>query len=119
MAANADWNSPSILRLRRYQDADATVLSCTGRITVDTAPQLKAEAHDIIGRSPRLVLDLSCVNYMDSSGLGAIVGLYVSARRAHCELQVMNLTRQVYHLFQITRVLGIFESCGKYLTHMP
>jgi len=50
------------------------------------------------------VLDLTNVSYMDSSGLGAIVGLYVSAKAASSQLKLINLNQRLKELFSITRL---------------
>jgi anti-sigma B factor antagonist len=56
-----------------------------------------------------LVLDLTNVSYVDSSGLGAIVGLYVSAKRTSCKLRLINLSQRVKELFSVTRLAPMFE----------
>ena len=75
-----------------------------GRITSDTAQLLKTTVTPLFSESKTLVLDLKNVSYMDSSGLGTIVGLYVSAKNAHCELKLTNLNRLLKDLFSITRL---------------
>jgi anti-sigma B factor antagonist len=55
------------------------------------------------------VLDLTNVSFMDSSGLGTIVGLYISAKAAECQLRLVNLNHRVKELFRLTR-LGEIDS---------
>ena len=52
------------------------------------------------------------MTYMDSAGLGAIVGLYVSARTAKSQLKLINLNERLKELFSITR-LGQFLAEGR------
>jgi anti-anti-sigma factor len=55
---------------------------------------------------------------MDSSGLGAVVTLHVSARTRGCRLEVVNASKQILELFSMTNVLSLFETtgrCGKLL----
>src|SRR2546421_12291036 len=82
---------PPRLRLRVGAKGDATVVECSGRLTADVAAILKNEVRDLIPRSKRIGIDLTDLTHMDSSGLRALVGLYVSARRANCELRLVNL----------------------------
>ena len=89
-----------------------TIVHCTGRITSDTAQSLKTTVKPLLSESKTIVLDLMNVNYMDSSGLGTIVGLYVSAKNAHCELKLTNLNKLVKDLFSITR-LGELMAQGR------
>jgi anti-anti-sigma factor len=57
-----------------------TIVHCTGRVTSDTAQLLKTTVKPLLSESKTVVLDLKNVSYIDSSGLGVIVGLYVSAK---------------------------------------
>ena len=98
--------SASIPRLDMVTDTTATetTVRCTGRITSDTAPALKAKVKPLFSGSKRVVLDLSDVSYMDSSGLGTIVGLYISAKSAHSQLVLINLNERLKELFSLTRL---------------
>jgi anti-sigma B factor antagonist len=81
-----------------------TVVHCTGRITSDTAQLLKTTVKPLLSEGKTVVLDLKNVSYMDSSGLGTVVGLYISAKNAHCELKLTNLNKLLKDLFSITRL---------------
>jgi anti-sigma B factor antagonist len=81
-----------------------TTVRCTGRITSDTAPSLKTTIKPLFSESKTVVLDLTNVSYMDSSGLGTIVGLYVSAKAANSQLKLINLNQRLKELFSITRL---------------
>jgi anti-anti-sigma regulatory factor len=52
-------------------------------------------------------------------GLGAIIGLYVSAKSAGVRLEVINLSARVRQLFSITNMLSLFEVCGDQTTRIP
>jgi anti-anti-sigma factor len=56
---------------------------------------------------------------MDSSGLGAIVGLYISSKRANCELQLINLSPRVRELLSMSNLVSLFEGCGRYGARLP
>ena len=81
-----------------------TIVHCIGKITSDTAQSLKTMVKPLLSGSKTVVLDLKNVSYMDSSGLGTIVGLYVSAQNAHCQLRLTNLNKLLKDLFSITRL---------------
>lgn len=102
------------------QTADnATTVRCTGRLTIDTSPQLKKEVKPLLVGERRVVLDLTDLAHMDSSGLGALVALYISARSSGCELQMVNLSPRIRELLSMTNILSLFESCGRYGGRMP
>ncbi len=89
-----------------------TIVHCTGRITSGTAESLKQTVRPLIPGTQKVVLDLTNVSYMDSSGLGAIVGLFVSAKMAGSRLELVNLNERLKELFSLTR-LGEFLAEGR------
>jgi anti-anti-sigma factor len=70
----------------------------------------------LIPQTKRVVLDLNDVVFMDSSGLGALIGVYVTAKNARCELQLINLSKKIRDLLGMTNLLSVFESAGQYGT---
>jgi anti-sigma B factor antagonist len=88
------------------------IVHCSGRITADTIQSLKKRVKPLFSESKAVVLDLTNVTYRDSSGLGAIVALYVSAKTANCQLKLINLNQHLKDLFSITR-LGQFLAEGR------
>jgi anti-sigma B factor antagonist len=57
----------------------------------------------------RLVLNLGDVNYIDSGGLGTLVGLYTTAQSTGGALKLARLTPRVGDLLQVTKLVTIFE----------
>ena len=82
----------------------AIVVHCTGKITSDTIQRLKATVKPLFSESKTVVLDLTNVTYTDSSGLGAIIGLYISAKAAKSQLKLINLNERLKEIFSITRL---------------
>ena len=102
MATNS---SPvSKLGIATHKTPTEIVARCTGKITSDTIQELKSAVKPLFSESKTVLLDLTDVNYMDSSGLGAIVGLYVSAKAAKSQLKLINLSQHLKELFSITRL---------------
>jgi anti-sigma B factor antagonist len=107
------------LSIKVHTRDDATVVECNGKLNTETAALLKNEVKVLIPGAKRIVLDLTGVSYMDSSGLGTIVALYVSARAAKCGFQPVNFNKQVREMLRITNLLTVFEACGHYLMKIP
>ena len=108
MAANPVVPTPE-LQINTEQRADETVVHGSGRITSSTADLLQKAIRGLIPGTKRIVLDLAEVSYIDSSGLGALVSVYMAAGRAHCELELANPKPRVRDLLKITKLASIFE----------
>src|SRR5215469_322916 len=88
-----------------------TTVTCHGRIVSDTAPQIKDVIKPLIAEGGRIVVDLGDVSHLDSSGLGALVGLKASAiRPGFCILAFANLTARILELLRITNLTQLFSS---------
>lgn len=95
------------LRFETHRQGDATVIRCTGRLTIEHAEALKDLVKSLIPQSKRIVLDLKDVTWMDSTGLGTVVGLYVSAQKAKCDFLLFHYNHTVKDLLQVTQLLSI------------
>jgi anti-anti-sigma factor len=97
----------------------STVLVCKGRLTMEVTDKFKSQVKALFSAGKPVILDLSNIQQMDSSGLGALVSLWVSSKTANCPLQLYNLSAPVKRLLGTTHVLKAFESCGSHLTRLP
>ncbi|HEV3332022.1 MAG TPA: STAS domain-containing protein [Bryobacteraceae bacterium] len=95
------------------RSGDHIVVRCHGRLVAGVHDSLYAEVKQLIPGAKQIVLDLTDVTNMDSMGLGTIVRLYVSARSAGCDLQLINLGPRVQKLLGVTHLLPILASLGK------
>ncbi len=117
MPENAGAKSLSHLTLVTSTEGDATGsftrVRCTGKLVLGSTGILQTEVRGLLPGAKRIVLDLTDLGYMDSSGLGAIIGLYVSVKSAGGRLEMINLSARVRELLAITNVLSLFEVCGE------
>jgi len=109
----------SELEIETVKSPEEALVRCTGRITSATSAILQSTVRSLIPQTKRIVLDLTSVTYMDSSGLGAIVGIYVSARRQDCQLKLINLNQRLKELFRLTQMAKVFEDHGDMLGMTP
>jgi anti-sigma B factor antagonist len=109
----------SELNLETVKTPDETIVHCSGKITSGTSAQLQTTVRGLIPETKCVVLDLTDVSYMDSSGLGAIVGLYLSAKRQDRVLKLINLNQRLKELFRITQLASVFKGHEDFLGYTP
>lgn len=98
---------------------DVTIVKCKGRLLAENSAFAKDEVRRLFALKKPVVLDLSDLTRMDSSGLGAVVSLYISAKSAGCQFGLVNLSKQVRELLGFTNLLSVFEACGTHGVRMP
>ena len=87
-----------------------TTIKCHGKLVSENTAELRALVSPLIARGGRIVLDFTDLEYLDSAGLGALVGLKVSAiNKGLCVLELVNLTPRVKKLLSITNLLQLFS----------
>jgi anti-sigma B factor antagonist len=90
---------------------DVAVVDFSGRITLgEGSAMLRKTIRDLVdnGRK-KILLNLADVDYIDSSGIGELVGAYTSVRSANGELKLVYLTKRVRDIIQITRLFTVFD----------
>jgi len=86
------------------------IIDCYGRIVMgEETAFLRHQVKDLLNKSRQIVVNLADVHYIDSSGLGTLVGLHSSARSVGGEIKLASLTRRVQDVVQITKLGSIFE----------
>jgi anti-anti-sigma factor len=90
------------------------IAECHGKLTFENTQTLKDGVRDKIPGHKQIVIDLKEVPKVDSSGLGTLVGLYVSARTRGCRVEVVNANDQIRELFSMTNLLSVFEPVGRH-----
>jgi anti-anti-sigma factor len=113
MAANPVVPTPE-LQLTTEKNPGETVVRSAGRITSSSSGLLQNIVRALIPGTKRIVLDLKDISYIDSSGIGALVSVYMTAARSQCELELVNLQPRIKDLFELTRLTAVFESRGGY-----
>jgi anti-sigma B factor antagonist len=110
LATNSVPNPRPTLAIEHNVSADGIpTLICRGRITIETSNVFKSEVKSLAPNNKSVLADMSAVTYVDSSGLGAVLGTYVSAKSAGCELKLVNVhphVRDLLNLTHLTAVLG-------------
>ena len=87
------------------------VVDMSGRITLgEGSVVLRDTIRDLIGNGQKkILLNLGDVTYIDSSGIGELVSAFTAVRREGGELKLLNLTKKVHDLLQITKLYTVFD----------
>ena len=113
------FSSPQVsamaLDLRNRVVEGVTIIDVSGRIVFgDDTDQLRASVRQFLSNNaPKVILNLAEVTYVDSGGIGCLVGLFTTARAAGGDLKVTCPNERVRHVLEITRllpVLGVFHT---------
>jgi|SRR5882762_11700759 anti-sigma B factor antagonist len=88
-----------------------TVLDLSGRITLgEGSVVLRDVIREILGKGEKkILLNLGDVTYIDSSGIGELVSAFTAVRKEGGELKLLNLTKKVHDLLQITKLYTVFD----------
>jgi len=90
---------------------DVTVVDLSGRITLgEGCSQLRDLIRDLTSKGHnKLLLNLAEVTYIDSSGIGELVHGFATVTSGGGSLKLLNLTKKVHDLLQITKLLTVFD----------
>ena len=94
------------------RDGDTAVVKCHGRLVWGQTDALYHEVKELLPQIKELVLDLEGVGFVDSSGLGVLVCIYVSARNASCRIKMLHLARQLRNLLSMTNLSSVLDDAG-------
>jgi anti-sigma B factor antagonist len=87
-----------------------TTVTCHGRLTSQNSHEIEAVVKPIILGGGTILVDLTDLLYLDSSGLGALVSLKVSAiNKGYCKLELVNLSPKVKQLLSMTNLTQLFS----------
>ena len=99
------------VKLTPRQVGDVTVIDAVGRITLgDGASAFRETIRDLAGSGhKKLLLNLAEVSYIDSSGIGELVSGFTTVANSGGQLKLLNLTKRVKDLLQITKLYTVFD----------
>ena len=99
------------LEIRERVVGEVTILELFGKITIgEGSVQLRDAVSSLLdaGRK-KIILKLEGVTYVDSSGIGELVSAFTTTKNQGGELKLLNLTKKVNDLLQITKLYTVFD----------
>lgn len=99
------------VRLTSRQVGDVTVLDAAGRITLgEGASQFRDTIRELIAKGhKKILLNLSEVSYIDSSGIGELVSGFTTVTNGGGQLKLVGLSKRIKDLLQITKLYTVFD----------
>jgi len=99
------------VKLNTRQVGDVSVIDVSGRITLgEGSSTLRDALRGLVAQGQKkILLNLGEVSYIDSSGIGELVSAFTSVTNGGGELKLLNLTKRVKDLLQITKLYTVFD----------
>ncbi len=90
---------------------DVHILDCSGKITLGEGTMaIRNTVREVLKNGgKKIILNLGEVNYIDSSGIGELVSTYTTVTNQSGQLKLLNLTKKIQELLQITKLLTVFS----------
>jgi anti-sigma B factor antagonist len=99
------------LLIESREVSHVTILDIRGRIVLGDEIHLLRDAvrNLIADGKKKVILNLADVDYIDSSGVGELVGAFTTVRNAGGELKLLNLSQKVHDVLHVTKLYTVFD----------
>src|SRR6195952_679773 len=99
------------MKVKTRQVDGITIMDLSGRITLgEGSVTLRDAVRDVLAKGTKqILLNLAEITYIDSSGIGELVSAFTTVKNAGGELKLLNLTKKVHDLLQITKLYTVFD----------
>ena len=108
----AERSSLAYLNVEVERKGDRYLVHCRGKLIAGVCGTLYQRVSGLIPDRKQIVLDLSDLEWIDSTGIGTLVRLHAGCRYADCQLQLINMGKRVRELLGLTGLLGVFAGAG-------
>jgi anti-sigma B factor antagonist len=99
------------LKIDTREVAHVAILDVKGRIVLgEEIGELRAAVRSLVADGKKkIILNLADVDYLDSSGVGELVGCFTTVRNAGGELKLLNLSQKVHDVLHVTKLYTVFD----------
>jgi anti-sigma B factor antagonist len=99
------------LKMETDISGEVVILYCSGRLVFgDETAAFRERIQNILLGAKQIVVNLSGIDYVDSGGLGTLVGMLASTRNRHGEIKLVRPNQRVTDLLHRTRLTTVFKS---------
>lgn len=102
------------LEIETRLEGDVSVIACAGPIQIgETANRFRDVLRDTLrSGAKKILLDMQGVKYVDSTGIGELVGLFTNASEVAASVRLCNVPQKVRDVLEVTRLITVFEVYG-------
>lgn len=98
------------LRTSTRQVENVIIIDCYGHLVFgEETDRLRQEVKGLLPEHPRIVLNLRDLIFLDSSGMGTLIELLTSTKRAGGRLKLSSLSKHIRDALTITKLMVLFE----------
>ena len=98
-----------VLKIETEKQPTKTIVHCTGRINLESWALFSTTVRGLFAENKTIRVDLTNVLQVDSTGIGAFVSVWASAKGSGCDLKFVNPNKQVQDVVEITKLHDMFE----------
>lgn len=104
-----EWGEKMDLGIDLTEREGCSVLAVSGEVDVATVPRLREQLHSLVAQGDRcIVVDLDAVDFLDSTGLGVLVGALKRVRSSGGDLQLICNQPRIRKVFEVTGLTKVF-----------
>lgn len=108
----SDKAAESLLTLHIERTTYIAVVRCSGKLVAGTQRYFYDTISEIIPQNKKILLDMEKLTRIDSTGIGALIRLYVSTRSSGCTLELVNVGKSIRDLLGLTNLFSVFAYTG-------
>ena len=97
------------LHVETEKQEKMTLVRCAGQVDVETWSEFSARVREHIAEGRPIRVDLANVIRVDSTGIGALVGVWTAAKRRNCDLKYINPSKRVEDVIRLSALMGMIE----------
>ena len=103
------------LEIETRSEGDVAVIACVGPIQIgETANRFRDALRETLqSGAKKILLDMQGVKYVDSTGIGELVGLFTNASEVGAGVRLCNVPQKVLDVLEVTRLITVFEVYAK------
>jgi anti-sigma B factor antagonist len=100
------------VKLTTRSAGDVVIVDTDGKLTLgEGTSTLRTTIRDLVaGGTRKIILNLADVSYIDSSGLGELIGAHTTVINAGGEMKLLHLAKRVHDLLKLTKLYTVFEA---------